>query len=111
MLDNVIDLNFYPLRKVKATNLKSRSIGLGVMGESQMVAEEKLVWGSAEHLKKIDKIMEAISFNAIKSSSELAVEKGKYPTFEGSNWSKGIMPHDHALQAVNALVEKDLFVT
>lgn len=111
MLDNVIDLNFYPLRKVKATNLKSRSIGLGVMGEAQMLAEEKLVWGSVDHLKKIDKVMEAISYNAIKSSAELAVEKGKYPTFDGSNWSKGIMPHDHAPQAVNALVEKDLFDT
>ncbi|WP_419774310.1 ribonucleoside-diphosphate reductase subunit alpha [Halarcobacter sp.] len=109
MLDNVIDLNFYPLRKVKATNLKSRSIGLGVMGESQMLAEQKLVWGSEDHFKKIDTIMEAISYNAIKSSSELAVEKGIYPTFDGSNWSKGIMPHDHAPQAVNALVDKDLF--
>ncbi|RXJ77609.1 ribonucleoside-diphosphate reductase subunit alpha [Arcobacter sp. F155] len=109
MLDNVIDLNFYPLRKVKATNLKSRSIGLGVMGESQMLAEQKLVWGSEDHFKKIDTIMEAISYNAIKSSSELAVEKGTYPTFDGSNWSKGIMPHDHAPQAVNALVDKDLF--
>lgn len=109
MLDNVIDLNFYPLRKVKATNLKSRAIGLGVMGESQMLAEHKLAWGSNEHLKKVDSIMEAISFNAIKSSSELGVEKGIYPTFDGSNWSKGIMPHDHAPQAVNALVDKDLF--
>ncbi|WP_072679416.1 ribonucleoside-diphosphate reductase subunit alpha [Arcobacter sp. LA11] len=109
MLDNVIDLNFYPLRKVKATNLKSRSIGLGVMGEAQMVAESKLVWGSNEHFKKIDSIMEAVSFNAIKSSSELGAEKGIYPTFEGSNWSKGIMPHDHTPQAVNALVDKDLF--
>ncbi len=109
MLDNVIDLNFYPLRKVKATNLKSRSIGLGVMGEAQMVAESKLVWGSNEHFKKIDSIMEAISFNTIKSSSELGVEKGIYPTFKGSNWSKGIMPHDHTPQAVNALVDKDLF--
>ncbi len=109
MLDNVIDLNFYPLRKVKATNLKSRSIGLGVMGEAQMVAESKLVWGSNEHFKKIDSIMEAVSYNAIKSSSELGAEKGIYPTFEGSNWSKGIMPHDHTPQAVNALVDKDLF--
>lgn len=109
MLDNVIDLNFYPLRKVKATNLKSRSIGLGVMGESQMLAEHKLTWGSNEHFKKIDSIMEAISYNAIKSSSQLGVEKGIYPTFEGSNWSQGIMPHDHAPQAVNALVDKDLF--
>ena len=46
MLDNVIDLNFYPLRKVKATNLKSRSIGLGVMGESEMLAMQKIKWGS-----------------------------------------------------------------
>lgn len=111
MLDNVIDLNFYPLRKVKATNLKSRAIGLGVMGESQMVAESQLIWGSQEHLKKIDGLMESLSYNAIKSSSELAVEKGLYPTFEGSNWSKGIMPQDHAPQAVNALVDKDLFDT
>ncbi len=111
MLDNVIDLNFYPLRKVKATNLKSRSIGLGVMGESQMVAESKLVWGSTDHFKKIDSLMESISYNAIKASSNLAVEKGIYPTFDGSNWSKGIMPHDHAPQAVNALVDKDLFDT
>ena len=109
MLDNVIDLNFYPLRKVKATNLKSRAIGLGVMGESEMVARNQLVWGSNDHLKKIDAIMEAVSYNAIKSSSELAIEKGSYPTFEGSNWSQGIMPHDHAPQAVNALVDKDLF--
>jgi len=111
MLDNVIDLNFYPLRKVKATNLKTRSIGLGVMGEAEMLAKHKLYWGSNEHLKKIDKIMEAISYNTILSSSNLAAEKGKYPTFEGSNWSKGIMPHDHACQSVNALVDRDLFDT
>ena len=111
MLDNVIDLNFYPLRKVKATNLKSRSIGLGVMGESQMIAEHQLVWGGNEHLKKIDSVMEAISYNAIKASCSLAQEKGCYTMFEGSNWSKGIMPMDHAPQAVNALVQKDLFDT
>ncbi len=111
MLDNVIDLNFYPLRKVKATNLKTRAIGLGVMGESQMVAESQLVWGSDDHLKKIDSIMEAISYNAISASSDLAKEKGIYPTFEGSKWSKGIMPMDHATPAVNALIQRDLFDT
>jgi len=109
MLDNVIDLNFYPLRKVKATNLKSRAIGLGVMGESQMLAESSITWGSSEHLKKIDNIMETISYNAINASSNLAIEKGSYPTFEGSKWSKGIMPMDSAPIAVNALVQKDLF--
>ena len=109
MLDNVIDLNFYPLRKVKATNLKTRAIGLGVMGESQMLAESSIMWGSDEHLKKIDNIMEIISYNAINASSNLAIEKGIYPTFEGSKWSKGIMPMDSAPIAVNALVQKDLF--
>ena len=109
MLDNVIDLNFYPLRKVKATNLKSRAIGLGVMGESQMLAESSISWGSSEHLKKIDYIMETISYNAINASSNLAIEKGTYPTFEGSKWARGIMPMDSAPIAVNALVQKDLF--
>ncbi|MFB1033255.1 MAG: ribonucleoside-diphosphate reductase subunit alpha, partial [Aliarcobacter cryaerophilus] len=109
MLDNVIDLNFYPLRKVKATNLKSRAIGLGVMGEAEMLANNKISWGSNEHFKKIDEIMEYISYNTILASSNLAIEKGSYPTFDGSNWSKGIMPHDHTPQAVNAIVNKELF--
>jgi len=109
MLDNVIDLNFYPLRKVKATNLKSRAIGLGVMGEAEMLASNKISWGSNEHFKKIDEIMEYISYKPILASSNLAIEKGSYPTFDGSNWSKGIMPHDHTPQAVNAIVNKDLF--
>ena len=96
MLDNVIDLNFYPLEKVKLTNLKSRSIGLGVMGEAQMLAEHKIEWGSDEHFRKIDEVMEMISYNAIRASSNLAVEKGKYPLYEGSKWSKGILPIDTA---------------
>jgi len=79
MLDNVIDLNFYPLEKVKNTNSSSRAIGLGVMGEAQMLAESKIRWGSDEHLLKIDEIMEAISYYAIDSSSNLGKEKGKYP--------------------------------
>ncbi len=111
MLDNVIDLNFYPLRKVKETNLQTRAIGLGVMGEAQMLAESQITWGSNEHFKRIDQVMEAISYNAIKSSSTLAVEKGIYPEFEGSDWSKGIMPMDHAPKAVEALIDKDLFDT
>ena len=83
-LDNVIDLNFYPMEKVKRTNMRSRSIGLGVMGEAQMLAEQKITWGSQEHFDKIDEIMEAVSYNAISSSSDLALEKGKYPEFAGS---------------------------
>ncbi|WP_200762956.1 ribonucleoside-diphosphate reductase subunit alpha [Nitrosophilus alvini] len=106
MLDNVIDLNFYPLEKVKLTNLKTRAIGLGVMGEAQMLAEHKIEWGSEEHLYKIDEIMEAISYNAIKASSNLALEKGKYPEFEGSKWSRGILPIDTANAEAKKLVDR-----
>ena len=105
-LDNVIDLNFYPLEKVKRTNLKTRSVGLGVMGEAQMLAESGLAWGSQEHFDKIDEVMESVSYNAIKASSELAVEKGSYPEFEGSKWSRGILPMDHANAEVRNLVDR-----
>ena len=109
MLDNVIDLNFYPVRKTKDTNVKNRAIGLGAMGEAQMLAEKQLFWGSNEHLKLIDEIFEGISFYAIKTSSELANEKGIYPEFRGSNWSKGILPIDTAKESAKKLLEKDLF--
>jgi ribonucleoside-diphosphate reductase alpha chain len=106
MLDNVIDLNFYPLAKVKKTNEKSRAIGLGVMGEAQMLAEQAIEWGSYEHLNKIDAVMEAVSYYAIRSSSDLAIEKGAYPTFEGSEWSKGIFPIDKANKEACKLVDR-----
>ncbi|MGB6020628.1 MAG: ribonucleoside-diphosphate reductase subunit alpha [Sulfurimonadaceae bacterium] len=105
-LDNVIDLNFYPLEKVKRTNLRTRSVGLGVMGEAQMLAEASISWGSQEHFDKIDEVMESVSYNAIKASSELAVEKGSYPEFEGSKWSRGILPMDHANAEVRNLVDR-----
>ncbi len=105
-LDNVIDLNFYPLEKVKRTNMKSRSIGLGVMGEAQMLAQYGIKWGTQEHFDKIDEIMEAVSYNAISSSSDLAVEKGRYPEFKGSKWSQGIMPCDHVSAEVANLVDR-----
>ena len=106
MLDNVINLNFYPHIKVKHTNLKTRAIGLGVMGEAQMLATKGIPWGSYEHFEFIDKIMENISYNAILASSNLAIEKGKYTDFEGSNWSKGIMPIDLANEEAKALVKR-----
>ena len=104
MLDNVIELNFYPHAKVKRTNLRSRAIGLGVMGEAQMLAEKGIIWGSYEHFETIDKIMENISYNAIYASSNLALEKGKYPEFDGSKWSQGIFPIDLANENAKALV-------
>lgn len=108
MLDNVIDLNFYPTRKVRVTNLKNRAIGLGVMGEAEMLATSQIEWGGAEHFAKIDKIMELISFNAISASADLAVEKGKYAEFEGSNWSKGVFPIDLANVEAMKLTERTL---
>ena len=106
MLDNVIDLNFYPNRKVKVTNLNNRSIGLGVMGEAQMLAESRIEWGSDQHLAKIDEIMEMISYNAIKASCELAQEKGVYNEFIGSHWSEGIFPIDKANNEAKKLVDR-----
>jgi len=106
MLDNVIDLNFYPLAKVKKTNEKSRSIGLGVMGEAQMLAEQKIVWGSDEHFQKIDEVMESVSYYTIKSSSDLALEKGVYPNYQGSEWSQGIFPIDNANEEACKLVNR-----
>ncbi len=106
MLDNVIDLNFYPLAKVKKTNEATRAIGLGVMGEAQMLAESKIVWGSNEHFHKIDEVMESVSYYAIKSSSDLALEKGKYPLYEGSDWSQGLFPIDKANKEACKLVDR-----
>jgi ribonucleoside-diphosphate reductase alpha chain len=76
------------------------------MGEAQMLAEQKISWGSSEHFYKIDEVMEAISYNAIKASSNLAIEKGKYVKFEGSEWSKGVFPIDKASDEAKKLVDR-----
>ncbi|MDA3968722.1 ribonucleoside-diphosphate reductase subunit alpha [Helicobacter ibis] len=106
MLDNVIDLNFYPNRKVKTTNLNNRAIGLGIMGEAQMLAENKIEWGSQKHLETIDEIMEIISYNTINASCNLAKEKGVYNDFTGSLWSQGIFPIDKANIEAKKLVDR-----
>lgn len=106
MLDNVIDLNFYPSRKVKVTNMENRAIGLGVMGEAELIATKFVSWGSNEHFDTIDSIMEAISYNAIKASSALARERGVYPIYQGSNWSKGIFPIDKANMQAKAIIDR-----
>lgn len=108
MLDNVIDLNFYPVKKVKDTNLKTRAIGLGVMGEAELLAKKNIEWGSESHLNTIDEIMETISYNAISTSNLLASEKGIYPQYEGSNWSKGVLPIDFVKDSVKTLTNRGL---
>ena len=88
-LDNVIDLNFYPLPYAKITNHRYRSIGLGVSGYHHALALHGIRWESEEHLKFMDEVFETINYAAIKASNELAKEKGSYSFFEGSDWQTG----------------------
>ena len=88
-LDNVIDLNFYPLEYAKLTNHKYRSIGLGVSGYHHMLAKRNIKWESEEHLKFVDEVFERINFAAIKADNTLAIERGAYKLFDGSDWQNG----------------------
>ena len=88
-LDNVIDLNFYPLPYAKITNHQYRSIGLGVSGYHHALALHSIRWESEEHLHFMDEVFETINYAAIKASSQLAKEKGSYRFFEGSDWQTG----------------------
>ena len=88
-LDNVIDLNFYPIPFAQITNHHYRSIGLGVSGYHHALAIRGIRWESEEHLSFIDKIFERINYAAIEASAELAKEKGRYDYFEGSDWQTG----------------------
>ncbi len=89
-LDNVIDLNFYPLPYAKLTNRKYRSIGLGISGYHHMLAKMGIRWESEEHLTFADDVFETINRAAIEASSDLAAEKGSYAQFEGSDWQTGV---------------------
>lgn len=88
-LDNVIDLNFYPLPYAEITNQKYRSVGLGVSGYHHLLAKHKINWESEEHLTFVDKIFEDINYYAIEASVLIAKEKGTYDLFEGSDWQTG----------------------
>lgn len=88
-LDNVIDLNFYPIPYAQITNQRYRSIGLGVSGYHHALAIRGIRWESEEHLNFIDKVFERINYAAIEASAELAKEKGRYTYFEGSDWQTG----------------------
>ncbi|KEI90462.1 ribonucleotide-diphosphate reductase subunit alpha [Clostridium botulinum B2 433] len=89
MLDNVISLNKLPVKEAKVTSDKYRAIGLGTSGYHHFLANNKIRWESDEHIKVADEIYEEIAYIAIKSSMELAKEKGSYPAFKGSEWETG----------------------
>ncbi len=94
MLDNVIDYNFYSVPQARDSNLRHRPVGLGVMGFQDALYQQRMTYASNEAVEFADRTMEAISYYAIRASTNLAEERGRYSTFEGSLWSKGILPID-----------------
>lgn len=94
MLDNVIDINFYPTIEAKNANLRHRPIGLGIMGFQDALYAQKISYASQEAVRFADESMEIISYHAILASSELAAEKGAYSTYKGSKWDRGLLPID-----------------
>lgn len=88
-LDNVIDLNFYPLHYARITNHRYRSIGLGVSGYHHALAIRGIKWESDAHLSFVDEVFERINRAAIEASSDIAKEKGSYLGFDGSDWQNG----------------------
>lgn len=88
-LDNVIDLNFYPLPYAQLTGSRWRAIGLGASGYHHMLAKQGLRWESEEHLQFADQLFERINYAAIEASADLAAQRGSYAFFEGSDWQTG----------------------
>jgi ribonucleoside-diphosphate reductase alpha chain len=94
MLDNVVDINFYTIPEARRSNLRHRPVGLGIMGFQDALQTLRLPTASEEAVAFADTSMEAVSFHAISASVDLAAERGRYASFEGSLWSKGILPID-----------------
>ncbi len=94
MLDNVIDINFYPVEAAEKSNMRHRPVGLGVMGMQDALYDKRVAFDTLEAVDFNDEAMEAIGFYAYQASSDLAAERGTYPSYEGSKWSRGLMPLD-----------------
>jgi ribonucleoside-diphosphate reductase alpha chain len=94
MLDNVIDINYYAVKKARDSNLRHRPVGLGLMGFQDALYELRIPYGSEQAVEFADRSMEAICYHAYWASTELARERGKYSSFKGSLWDKGILPID-----------------
>ena len=90
MLDNVIDINFYAVAKSRNSNLKHRPVGLGMMGFQDCLYNLDISYASEEAIKFADYCTEIICYNAYSASCDLARERGKYSSYDGSLWSKGI---------------------
>ncbi len=94
MLDNVIDVNFYSVPKARRANLRHRPVGLGLMGFQDALYKLRIPYASEAAVAFADRSLEVLSYHAIRASTDLAEERGRYPSFEGSLWSKGILPID-----------------
>jgi ribonucleoside-diphosphate reductase alpha chain len=94
MLDNVIDVNYYAVAKARNSNLKHRPVGMGIMGFQDALHIKRVPFASQEAVQFADESMEAVCYYAYLASSDLAVERGTYSSYEGSLWSKGILPLD-----------------
>ncbi len=94
MLDNVIDINFYPIKKARNSNLRHRPVGLGIMGFQDALHVQSISFASHEAVQFADESQEFISYHAILGSTELAKERGPYTSFQGSKWDRGILPID-----------------
>jgi len=113
MLDNVIDINFYTIPEARRSNLQHRPVGLGLMGFQDALQVMRIAVTSDAAVGFADTSMEAISFHAISASVDLAAERGRYPSFNGSLWSQGILPIDsiELLAEARGAVEMDRTMT
>jgi ribonucleoside-diphosphate reductase alpha chain len=94
MLDNVVDINYYAVKKARDSNLRHRPVGMGIMAFQDCLYEMRTPYGSPEAVEFADKSMEAVCYYAYWASSELAKERGRYASYKGSLWDKGILPID-----------------
>jgi ribonucleoside-diphosphate reductase alpha chain len=94
MLDNVIDINYYAVKKARDSNMRHRPVGLGLMGFQDALYELRIPYASQEAVEFADKSMEAICYHAYWASTELAKERGRYSSYKGSLWDKGVLPPD-----------------
>ena len=94
MLDNVVDINFYPTPEAKTANTRHRPVGLGIMGFQDALAALGVSFASDEAVRFADESMERISYEAIRASALLAAERGTYSSYEGSKWDRGLLPID-----------------
>ncbi|SEK60403.1 ribonucleoside-diphosphate reductase alpha chain [Roseateles sp. YR242] len=94
MLDNVIDINYYAVKKARDSNLRHRPVGLGIMGFQDALYELRVPYASQAAVEFADRSMEAVCYHAYWASTELAAERGRYSSYRGSLWDRGILPID-----------------